>query len=182
MKSSRLVVVLVATQVALLGVYWLVEQERSAERADQVPLGTQPPRRVNLATPALSVLRRDGSLASLRGIDQPTLVHFWATWCPPCRAELPGLLSLPSEHNVAVVAVALDDDWSDVDQFMAETPTPDVVLGEAKHVQEMLGVKDLPVTFLMLPNGQTVLRFNGERDWTDRSFVNAWLNEVEFSR
>ncbi|WP_428261514.1 TlpA family protein disulfide reductase [Haliangium sp.] len=126
-----------------------------------------------MAMPALTVRRRDGGAVALAPFARPTLVHVWATWCPPCRAELPGLLALPSEHAVDVVAIALDDRWGDVDRFLDDLDASSVVLGSSEEVERVLGVRSLPVTFFVQADGRISLRFDGARDWTDEAFVEA---------
>lgn len=177
-RSVRLVVALVAVQAALIGVYWIVEHQRTPEGSEDATLGVAPPQRVDLAMTPLALLKRNGDRVDFRTPDRPTLVHFWATWCPPCRAELPGLLVLPNEHPVGVMAVALDDDWAEVDGFLDGLPTSDVFLGDAGEVERALGVRTLPVTFLVQPSGRISFRFDGARDWTDTGFVEAWIEGV----
>src|SRR5690606_32761620 len=149
------------------GVYWLVEQRRSPEQSEAAELGKGPPERVDMAMPDLAVRRPDGSRGHFRAPERPTLVHFWATWCPPCRAELPGLLALPGEHPVEVVAIALDDDWADVERMLDRRSLSRVVLADSGEVDRALGIRTLPVTLLVLPSGRVRLRFDGARDWTD---------------
>lgn len=177
-RPACLVVAVLAVQAMLTGVYWLVEHGRVPERAEHRSLGTEPPQRVDLAVPQLDVRKRDGSRVDLRAPLRPTLVHFWATWCPPCRAELPGLLALPDEHSVDVMAVALDDDWADVERFLDGLPMSGVLLGEASEAERVLGVRTLPVTFLVQPNGRISLRFDGARDWTDVAFLQALASRL----
>jgi thiol-disulfide isomerase/thioredoxin len=123
----------------------------------------------------LSLRVRGGDRLDLRGLARPTLLHFWATWCAPCRVELPGLLALPETHPVQVVAVALDRDWADVEQFLGGREFSNVYLADAAEVETALGVQTLPVTYLVQPGGQLRLRFDGARDWTDTRFVRSWM-------
>ena len=66
------------------------------------------------------------SLASARG--QVVLVNFWATWCPPCRVEMPSMLALGRELEAKhpgkfkMVAVSVDDGWDPVREFFAAPP------------------------------------------------------------
>ncbi len=124
--------------------------------------------------PALSLTARDGTSAGLPTTQRRTLVHFWATWCPPCRFELPGLLALSDDGRVDVVAIALDDDWADVDRFLDRRAGANVFLGNASEARSALGVHTLPVTFVV-ESGQIRLRFDGARDWSDSTFSNTWV-------
>lgn len=174
-RTIRWVLALGLLQVALLGVYWLVEHDRSPNTARS--LGTEPPQPMNRPLPSLNVVRRDGSRSELLFQGRRTLVHVWATWCPPCRAELPALLELPSRHGVAIVAVALDQSWDDVERFLGDMDSSSVVLAASDDVERALGVRTLPVTFLVETDGRLALRFDGARDWADEDFVRMHIVE-----
>ncbi len=111
-------------------------------------------------------------------IKRPTLVHFWATWCPPCRVELPGLLALPDGHPVDVVAIALDRDWTDVERFLGR-PSSRMTLGDAAEIERQFGVHSLPVTYLVGSDGHLRFRFDGARDWRNSRFVLDWIGPRE---
>ncbi len=174
-RSARWVLAVVAVQVALIGIYWLVERDRSRDARVGSALGTDPPRQMDATFPALTLRRSDGRTVRLPAPNRPRLVHFWATWCPPCRAELPGLLQLGREHPVDVVAVALDEDWTKVHSFLRGRSAADVFLGNRREIEHRLGVRTLPVTFLVRPDGRSVYRFDGARDWTDSRYVRSWV-------
>lgn len=174
-RAARWVLAMAALQAALVGVYWLVEHQR-APKTDE-SLGTDPPQRVDMPMPSLTVARRGGNRSELLSPQRRTLVHVWATWCPPCRAELPGLLAVPSQHDVDVIAVTLDQSWDDLDRFLGDMKASDIVLAGSEDVERALGVRTLPVTFLVEAGGRLTLRFDGARDWTDKAFVGTYLEE-----
>ena len=172
-RTARWVALVLAAQAVLIGGYWLVERERVKHPESGMALSTEAPRRVNMNLPALTVHHRNGSAAPLPTPTRPTLVHIWATWCPPCRAELPGLLAVPREHGVDVLALALDKDWAAIDRFMDDLDESNVFLADGQSVKATLGVTDLPVTFLVNDEGRITHRFDGARDWTDAAFVGS---------
>lgn len=174
-RGLHLVAAVIATQAAAIVVYKLVEHQRITGRSASARLGRDPPEPVDLAMPGLVLRKRDGERVVFRAPARSTLLHFWATWCPPCRAELPGLLALPDEHPLDVVAVALDDDWANVERFLEGRSMSDVRLGDAREARRALGVRSLPVTFLVEPSGRISLWFAGARDWTDAAFLRTWL-------
>ena len=179
-RSARWALTLIAVQGALLGTYWVVERHRAGEPNATQALGTEPPQRVEVSMPQLTLRRRDGSTVRMSPPARPTLVHVWATWCPPCRAELPALLALPTEREVDVVAIALDQDWAAVERFTDGEAMSRVFLGDAAQVERALGVRGLPVTFLLMPGESRIaLRFDGARDWANESFVERWLDDAD---
>jgi thiol-disulfide isomerase/thioredoxin len=172
------VALVVAVQGLLLGGYLLVEHRRSEEIDGPAELGTAPPRQVDQEIPQLMLRTREGESVELRSLvtERPTLVHLWATWCPPCRAELPGLLALPQRRAVDVVAIALDPEWDPVDDFLDGRNVETVLLGDQTEIESTLDVHALPVTFLIDAGGRLRLRFDGARDWTDEDFLESWLD------
>jgi cytochrome c biogenesis protein CcmG, thiol:disulfide interchange protein DsbE len=103
--------------------------------------------------PDFSLERLDGgrmALSELRG--RPVLLNFWATWCAPCRAELPALMSAYETHRAAgleVVAVNLADQerGKDVRRFAAELGLPfPVVLDQKGKVRKRYRLVALPTT------------------------------------
>lgn len=177
-RSARVVLVIAAMQVALVGIYWVVEARRLSDGHAEGEPRSAPPQRVDGLMPALSLRAHDGSRHELRDVDRATLVHFWATSCPPCRKELPGLLAVPEKHPVDVVAIALDRDWSDVERFLGGRLPANVFIGDAAQVEATFGIRTLPVTYLLSPGGRLRLQFNGARDWSDRAFWGTWREDV----
>ena len=88
------------------------------------------------------------------------LVNYWATWCPPCLAEIPDLVDLHDnkKNNLVVIGVALDyrsaKQVTDFAQSM--TVSYPVVLGTPEIVSQIGPVQGLPTTYLYNPEGKMV--------------------------
>jgi thiol-disulfide isomerase/thioredoxin len=119
------------------------------------------------ALPNVAFARADGTTlpsSQLRG--HPVLLHFWATWCAPCREELPSLLQLArSEPRLRVVALSLDSDWPAVRAFFPGAVPAEVVREPSQSLLALYGVSALPDSFLIAPSGAAALRFSGARSW-----------------
>ena len=93
------------------------------------------------------------------------LLNFWATWCPPCRAEIPMLIQLKDlyKDRLVVVGVSLDDDPAeDVKKFAASNRfNYPVVMATRELVTEYGGVPALPTTFVINPDGKVVQKHIG---------------------
>ena len=87
------------------------------------------------------------------------ILDFWATWCPPCKAEIPGFIELQKEYGnkgLVVVGVSLDEGGSAaVKPFMNELGMDYAVLmGDDKIVQDFGSFEGIPTTFVIDRNGK----------------------------
>ena len=153
-------------QALLVGVYWLVEPRRSPARPPSFRVERLSGRAV---APDLLLERSDGRRFSLheqiRGI---RLVHFWATWCPPCLEELPGLLAASrhlADRGLTLIAVSVDDDWKAVRQFFGGVVPPAVYRAVAAEAHKAYDVFALPDTYLISGDGRLRFRYGGARNW-----------------
>ncbi|MEM8546773.1 MAG: TlpA disulfide reductase family protein [Pseudomonadota bacterium] len=99
------------------------------------------------------------SLQDLRG--EVVMINFWATWCGPCREEMPLLDELHSRYNrvgFSLLGVNIDDDQKRAEDMLdALGVTFPVVFDHTKRVSEQYGVSAMPVTLLLDREG--VVRF-----------------------
>lgn len=100
---------------------------------------------------------------------RPALVHFWATWCAPCRTELPTLLELGramrERHGLEIIAVSVDDDWPTLQQFFGGDVPAEIVRSTEPGSQRRWGTDALPDTYLVDASGRLRARYRGARDW-----------------
>ena len=93
-------------------------------------------------------------------------MHFWGTWCAPCRRELPGLLAFArSTPGLELVAVAIDDDWASIATFFGGTVPPEVVIATDAATHKRYGASTLPDSYLVDRTGKLVERYHGAREW-----------------
>jgi thiol-disulfide isomerase/thioredoxin len=104
------------------------------------------------------------ALAGLRG--KVVLLNFWATWCAPCREEMPVFSRWQLSYGaqgLSVVGVSMDDDLDSVRQALARRPVSyRVVMGDAILAERFGGVLGLPLSYLLDAQGRVVARYQGE--------------------
>lgn len=120
--------------------------------------------------PSFTVTTLDGrkiSSDSLRG--KVVLVNFWATWCPPCREEMPAMERLWQHHKdqgFVIVAVSLDADPAVVKPFVDQHKlTFPVALDPKMDLGNAYGVRALPSSFIVDTQGYLAALALGPRPW-----------------
>jgi|CXWL01.1.fsa_nt_gi thiol-disulfide isomerase/thioredoxin len=110
-----------------------------------------------------------------------TLVHFWATWCPPCMTEIPSLGRL-SEHmaeyrgDFTILMIAVADDQDRVGQFVGNRIGA-VLFDPGWDVAHRYGTRKLPETHLVV-NGEVVKSYIGAQNWDDPEIRKMVLDAV----
>lgn len=131
-------------------------------RADVAPPGNE-----GSKAPAWKLQDLDGKTVSsddLKG--KVVILDFWATWCPPCRAEIPGLIDLQKAYEkegLMVVGISVDQDGSSVlkpfvEKFGVNYP---VLVADDKVQQAFGGFDAIPVTLVIDRQGRIVKRHLG---------------------
>jgi thiol-disulfide isomerase/thioredoxin len=162
-RTKRLILALLLVQGVAFGTYRLVERSRGARG------GAFSSERLSgeEIAPELALEAADGREVRVGGRGRPLVIHFWATWCPPCREELPALLEAAARSGVELLAVSVDDDWGAIRRFFgdgAAVPAA-VVRARSPDAHTRYGARSLPDTFRVDARGRLVERFAGARDW-----------------
>ncbi len=103
------------------------------------------------------------------------LVNFWATWCPPCRKEMPSMQrawEVLKKEGIQFLAVNVGEDEERVFSFLGEYPVDfPLLLDQDSRTIERWPVRGLPTTFIIDPQGRIAYRAIGGRAWDDAFFL-----------
>jgi thiol-disulfide isomerase/thioredoxin len=108
------------------------------------------------------------------------VLNFWATWCAPCKDELPTLQTLHdiSDTQTVVLTINVREPAARAARYMQSTGMTFPVISDAKgELAKRWGVTVYPTTILIAPNGQARWRVVGDVDWSGPQ-ANAWLTEL----
>ena len=125
----------------------------------------------NQPTPPLALPGFDGpgfSLAEARG--KVVLLNFWASWCEPCRSEMPSLELLAQKHEArGLIVQAVNNRETDaaIRRFMQSMPITLPILRDADGaLTRAFGVRIFPTSVLIGRDGRAAFSIIGELDWT----------------
>ena len=134
------------------------------------PRGNQPVIGARLPRVALTGLMGEVSTSTDALTGTPLIINVWATWCGPCRDEMPSLERLSRRlagQGVRVVGVTVDTDLNLAAEFVRtyKLTFPNYADGDKAQFQSLLRVKALPETLLVTAEGVIAARVAGARDW-----------------
>jgi peroxiredoxin len=120
--------------------------------------------------PNFSLKTSDGKSIELKKLEgKVVVVNFWATWCPPCKSEIPGFLEVYKQYKtkgLEIVGISLDETgWKVVKPFIeAYKITYPVVVGDAKLAMAYGGIEGIPASFVIDKKGNIVTQHVGYLD------------------
>jgi thiol-disulfide isomerase/thioredoxin len=131
-----------------------------------------------LPAPGLDLPDLAGTPFTLAQVDgQVVLVNFWATWCPPCRKEMPALQRLSQRlggEPFAVLGVNVGEDQERIEDFLQSLPLPPgfpILLDRSGDASRAWGVRVVPTTWVIDRGANRVLGAVGEVDFDSPELV-----------
>jgi len=169
---------LTLTIAAVLSISWLAAAPGVSAARSLAPVPGRPP------APPLALRDLDGHLHRLQDYrGQVVVINFWATWCPPCRREIPSMQSIYKDLGDSGFTVLAVNEYEDPDHVFAYTgqlnvfPTFPILFDRDSAVSQVYKVKGLPTTVLIDKQGRIVYRAVGGRDF-DHPEVRRIVSEL----
>lgn len=110
------------------------------------------------------------------------VLNFWATWCPPCRYEMPAMERAWQKvkgKGVVFLAVNVGEDEDQIFQFLGDYPVTFPILMDQKgEIVKRYPVVGLPTTYIISPNGRVTHRAVGTREWDHARLISQLLGMV----
>ncbi|HEX3228372.1 MAG TPA: cytochrome c biogenesis protein/redoxin [Pyrinomonadaceae bacterium] len=180
-------VLVMSNRVTLLSSSWLASVLPNLESRLKLRGGTptpDPQKTSYTPAPDVQFTKLDGSpfrLQELRG--RVVLLNFWATWCVPCRSEIPSLSAMQKDlepQGLSIIGVSYDDTADLIQQFQQDIPQSyQIVLG-GREVGAQLPASPLPTTYIIDRQGRIRDKLIGERSRAAfESVIKPLLDEAQ---
>jgi thiol-disulfide isomerase/thioredoxin/glutaredoxin len=131
----------------------------------------------NFPAPSFALPDAKGSARALDDFKgKVVFLNFWASWCAPCREEMPDMarlaISLAPHRDFAMVTISVDPGWDPIrayfgEQFGSVPPPFIVLLDKDSAVSEAYGTHQYPESYVIDRGGKVIAKFAGPRDWAD---------------
>jgi cytochrome c biogenesis protein CcmG/thiol:disulfide interchange protein DsbE len=126
--------------------------------------------------PNFSVTADNGRTVSARDFGgKLLLVNFWATWCPPCIDEIPGLNEMARQlgsKGLVIVAISQDKDESAYKQFLEKNPLAFLTVRDpSQDIQLSYGTIQIPESYLIDRNGRVIEKYISSQAWASPKMI-----------
>jgi len=175
-------IILVGVIAAALGIYVLYQLQKKSESPSTQPLAV-----VGRPAPDFALSRLDGEIVRLSDFKgKVVFLNIWATWCSPCREEMPSMEKLYQEMKgqpFEILAVSIDILGAKaVAPFMAELKLSfPALLDPQGTVRRLYGTTGVPESFIIDKNGIIAAKVIGARNWASPDAVQAFKDLAQKS-
>jgi len=165
MKTRSLLTIAFAVAAAAVAAVWLKSLQPPASPSGSLAFLS--------AAPSLPISDRSGKRIDLsKEKGKLVLIHFWATWCPPCVEEVPALSRFWERYqgrdDIVLYAVSVDKDWKTIDQFNAKNPKRlPLYIDPGAATAKRFGTTQYPETYIVNRSGRVIEHVPGAVSWDD---------------
>ena len=125
---------------------------------------------------------RDGNKLDLNQINtnQIYILNFWATWCAPCKDEMPSLDKLQAKEGIFVYPINMEEkNLNNTDKFYKDLKIKNLntYFDKGLKLVKVFALRGVPTTIILNKNKEMVARISGSIDFEDEKFI-SWLNSI----
>ncbi len=128
----------------------------------------------------LKLVNKNGEVLDFENLKDKTIfINFWATWCPPCIAEMPEIQNLyedvQDKENIVFALISLDEDEEKAWQFVEKKGYTFPVYRLASNLPNVYSSQSIPTTFVISPSGKIAAEHRGMASYDNDKFRNFLL-------
>lgn len=124
--------------------------------------------------PSFKIYDVNGTIVDTRSLlGKKVFVNLWATWCPPCRAEIPSIVKLSKSvdtSKVAFVMLSLDNNFDKAKKFFESKKYPLPVYYPAEELPSLFNVQGIPTTFIFNEQGELIQEVEGGDNYNTSNY------------
>ena len=109
------------------------------------------------------------------------LLNFWATWCAPCKDEMPSLDKLHGKEGIFVYPINMEEkNLNNTDKFYKDLNIKNLntYFDDSLKLVKVFALRGVPTTIILNQNKEVIAKISGSADFADENFV-SWLNSVK---
>ncbi len=131
---------------------------------------------------SFTLIDQHGEYINFKNLKGETIfINIWATWCPPCIAEMPDINNLYNElkgENIQFFMISMDDDFEKAKKFVDKKGYDFPIYQLGSNMPEVFQSKAIPTTFVISPKGMIVVKKSGMAKYNTDEFRN-YLKELK---
>ena len=126
---------------------------------------------------------RDGNEIDLNSIntDEIYILNFWATWCAPCKDEMPSLDKLQAKDDFFIFPINMEEkNLNKTDKFYKDLNIKNlnIFFDEGLKLVKVFALRGVPTSIIFNKNKEMIARISGSIDFEDEKFI-SWLNSIK---
>tara|TARA_Y100000816_G_scaffold270192_1_gene233747 strand:+ start:91 stop:606 length:516 start_codon:yes stop_codon:yes gene_type:complete len=126
---------------------------------------------------------RDGNEIDLNSIntDEIYILNFWATWCAPCKDEMPALDKLQAKEGIFIFPINMEEkNLKNTDKFYKDLNIKNlnIFFDEGLKLVKVFALRGVPTSIIFNKNKEMIARISGSIDFEDEKFI-SWLNSIK---
>ena len=126
---------------------------------------------------------RDGNEIDLNSIntDEIYILNFWATWCAPCKDEMPSLDKLQVKDGVFIFPINMEEkNVNNIDKFYKDLNIKNLntYFDDGLKLVKVFALRGVPTTIILNEKKEMVAKISGSIDFADEKFI-SWLNSIK---